>query len=412
MFSNTDYAALLLAVVALISPAIVEVVKNNNERKKISESHEKQERKEQFATVIDYLYKVNDYLAIIDSSDDISEKAVAINVKKREAYKLKSIVISNLPGQRYNWDMNSQQEDLKEYFSYFIADEISSEDEPIKVNEIMSPLANTIECIQNFIDNGNSETNFTLEIKVLLDISQRLLSDYYHLENDSNELGEYTLEFIKNQKIFYQQEKNKVKYLNEEINESGNCFDINFSSDDNVEEYYNRVFGAFKEKYSDNFIDRVSGISGKLSKTHKTGWKTQLSIPMTDKSGDTPDNSKSSLVLNTGISLSDAQKVAEKVWLQLEVERPSDKESARTYLEDFLKRLKKENFEFKELKRPRKGYYFTNDENKLGNSSSNPLSFTDNEQKTWYLDMNLTKDEAYLIAKNIFLKNSYFDKTV
>lgn len=82
-------------------------------------------------------------------------------------------------------------------------------------------------------------------------------------------------------------------------------------------------------------------------------------------------------------------------------------------MKNALKLLDKEKFPFNELKKvSRKKSYFTQDRNRIGNSGSEPLEFKDNNKKTWYVDMNLTKPEAATVLKNIFFKKNIYDKNL
>ena len=82
-------------------------------------------------------------------------------------------------------------------------------------------------------------------------------------------------------------------------------------------------------------------------------------------------------------------------------------------MKNALKLLDKEKFPFNELKKVSgKKSYFTQDRNRIGNSGSEPLEVKDSKGNKWYVDMNLTKDEATTVLKNIFFKKNIYDKNL
>ena len=95
---------------------------------------------------------------------------------------------------------------------------------------------------------------------------------------------------------------------------------------------------------------------------------------------------------------------------QRKIERQEEYEQTNHVNRNLNTLNKVPSFHFESLERIQKGYYFTKDKTELGKSGSTPLEFEDAEKQVWYMDMNLTKDEAYSILKNIAIGNKKYSK--
>lgn len=234
------------------------------------------------ANVITYLESVNDYLEIIDINfpseiDDEKEKKKIIS--KNKSFRLKSIVLANF------YEQNMWKQDIFEsnsldlYFSKLIDGKVSS------------PMINTIEIIQSFID-STSDTDNYIELKTLIDILPRILSDYSFKE-DTNFISRQTKDYIKNKRITYQNEKETSS-------------DYTIKSKESVSEYYKRVFNKLEE--IDKFdLNKLSGVSGRVSFSDNVSWREKEKIRF--KNG-------KEIVLNVGIKKSEAQTLINGILLQ------------------------------------------------------------------------------------------------
>jgi len=234
------------------------------------------------ANVIAYIESINDYLEIIDinpSSEIEDEKEKKKIISKNKSFRLKSIVLANFYKQNI-WERDIyESNNLEPYFSKILDSSISS------------PMINTIEIIQNFID-STSDTDNYIELKTLIDILPRLLSDY-SIKEDTDFISNQTKDYIKIKKITYQKEKDiSSNYI--------------INSKDSVSEYYKRVFNILEN--NDKFDpDKLSGVSGRVSFSDNVSWKEKEKIKFS--------NDKE-IILNVGIKKSEAQELINKILLQ------------------------------------------------------------------------------------------------
>ncbi len=279
---DKDSVTFWIALAALVSPGIVELIRGFFDRSRQKKEMELKRKQKCIANVITYLESVNDYLEIIDITfpseiDDEKEKKKIIS--KNKSFRLKSIVLANF------YEQNMWKQDIFEsnsldlYFSKLIDGKVSS------------PMINTIEIIQSFID-STSDTDNYIELKTLIDILPRILSDYSFKE-DTNFISRQTKDYIKNKRITYQNEKETSS-------------DYTIKSKESVSEYYKRVFNKLEE--IDKFdLNKLSGVSGRVSFSDNVSWREKEKIRF--KNG-------KEIVLNVGIKKSEAQKLINGILLQ------------------------------------------------------------------------------------------------
>ena len=279
---DKDSVTFWIALAALVSPGIVELIRGFFDRSRQKKEMELKRKQKCIANVITYLESVNDYLEIIDINfpseiDDEKEKKKIIS--KNKSFRLKSIVLANFYKQNI-WERDIyESNNLEPYFSKILDSSISS------------PMINTIEIIQNFID-STSDTDNYIELKTLIDILPRLLSDY-SIKEDTDFISNQTKDYIKIKKITYQKEKDiSSNYI--------------INSKDSVSEYYKRVFNILEN--NDKFDpDKLSGVSGRVSFSDNVSWKEKEKIKFS--------NDKE-IILNVGIKKSEAQELINKILLQ------------------------------------------------------------------------------------------------
>ena len=279
---DKDSVTFWIALAALVSPGIVELIRGFFDRSRQKKEMELKRKQKCIANVITYLESVNDYLEIIDINfpseiDDEKEKKKIIS--KNKSFRLKSIVLANF------YEQNMWKQDIFEsnsldlYFSKLIDGKVSS------------PMINTIEIIQSFID-STSDTDNYIELKTLIDILPRILSDYSFKE-DTNFISRQTKDYIKNKRITYQNEKETSS-------------DYTIKSKESVSEYYKRVFNKLEE--IDKFdLNKLSGVSGRVSFSDNVSWREKEKIRF--KNG-------KEIVLNVGIKKSEAQTLINGILLQ------------------------------------------------------------------------------------------------
>lgn len=401
--SGTDLLALIIALVALISPIVVELIRQFfdwvNERKiekKELVKNKERNRKHEFNYIIKYIEIVNRYTEILDKSDEINEEVRHELLElKNNAFKLKSILIASFPKQEY-WDKSSfENGNAKlEYLFDCLLD-----------NSKKSYLINTIEFSQILIEKAYlSEYNYFFELKSILEILPRLLLDFNTTNSSNCDLSEETKRFIKNQQSVYFKQNETTGLLKGIFD-----FEINKTKDESIEKYYKRIFSSLNDKYGDKMIDFISGFSGRLSFSENVPWKNKMMIEIGTKH-------RKKLFLNCGVTNTEAQYFIGEVLFSIFISSNnlfSNKQTVRENMKNALELLDKEKFSFNELNKiSGKTSYFTEYRNKIGNSSSEPLEFKDREDKKWYVDMNLTKDEATTVLKNIFFKKNIYDKNL
>lgn len=279
---DKDSVTFWIALVALISPGIVELIRGFFDRNRQKKEIEIRRKQKCVANVIAYIESINDYLEIIDinpSSEIEDEKEKKKIISKNKSFRLKSIVLANF--YKHNiWERDIyESNNLEPYFSKILDSSISS------------PMINTIEIIQNFID-STSDTDNYIELKTLIDILPRLLSDY-SIKEDTDFISNQTKDYIKIKKITYQKEKDiSSNYI--------------INSKDSVSEYYKRVFNILEN--NDKFDpDKLSGVSGRVSFSDNVSWKEKEKIKFS--------NDKE-IILNVGIKKSEAQELINKILLQ------------------------------------------------------------------------------------------------
>lgn len=401
--SGTDLLALIIALVALISPIVVELIRQffdwindrKIEKKELVKNKEKN-RKHEFNYIIKYIEIVNRYTEILDKSDEINEEVRHELLElKNNAFKLKSILIASFPKQEY-WDKSSfEKGNAKlEYLFDCLLD-----------NSKKSYLINTIEFSQILIEKAYlSEYNYFFELKSILEILPRLLLDFNTTNSSNCDLSEETKRFIKNQQSVYFKQNETTGLLKGIFD-----FEINKTKDESIEKYYERIFSSLNDKYGDKMIDFISGFSGRLSFSENVPWKNKMMIEIGIKH-------RKKLFLNCGVTNTEAQYFIGEVLFSIFISSNnlfSNKQTVRENMKNALELLDKEKFSFNELNKiSGKTSYFTEYRNKIGNSSSEPLEFKDREEKKWYVDMNLTKDEATTVLKNIFFKKNIYDKNL
>lgn len=401
--SGTDLLALIIALVALISPIVVELIRqffdSINERKiekKELVKNKERNRKHEFNYIIKYIEIVNRYTEILDKSDEINEEVRHELLElKNNAFKLKSILIASFPKQEY-WDKSSfEKGNAKlEYLFDCLLD-----------NSKKSYLINTIEFSQILIEKAYlSEYNYFFELKSILEILPRLLLDFNTTNSSNCDLSEETKRFIKNQQSVYFKQNETTGLLKGIFD-----FEINKTKDESIEKYYERIFSSLNDKYGDKMIDFISDFSGRLSFSENVPWKNKMMIEIGIKH-------RKKLFLNCGVTNTEAQYFIGEVLFSIFISSNnlfSNKQTVRENMKNGLELLDKEKFSFNELNKiSGKTSYFTEYRNKIGNSSSEPLEFKDREDKKWYVDMNLTKDEATTVLKNIFFKKNIYDKNL
>lgn len=279
---DKDSVTFWIALVALISPGIVELIRGFFDRNRQKKEIEIRRKQKCVANVIAYIQSINDYLEIIDinpSSEIEDEKEKKKIISKNKSFRLKSIVLANFYKQNI-WERDIyESNNLEPYFSKILDSSISS------------PMINTIEIIQNFID-STSDTDNYIELKTLIDILPRLLSDY-SIKEDTDFISNQTKDYIKIKKITYQKEKDiSSNYI--------------INSKDSVSEYYKRVFNILEN--NDKFDpDKLSGVSGRVSFSDNVSWKEKEKIKFS--------NDKE-IILNVGIKKSEAQELINKILLQ------------------------------------------------------------------------------------------------
>lgn len=209
--------------------------------------------------------------------------------------------------------------------------------------------------------------------------------------------------FIENQKSVYFKQ-NETNSLLKGIFD----FDINKAGDESIEQYYKRIFGSLNDRYGDKMINFISGFSGRLSFSENVTWNNKTKVVI-------GKIKIKEIFLNCGVTNTEAQYFIGEVLFSIFISSNNlfSKPTVRENMKNALKLLDKEKFPFNELKKVSgKKSYFTQDRNKIGNSSSEPLEFKDSKGYKWYVDMNLTKDEATTVLKNIFFKKNIYDKNL
>ena len=401
--SSTDILALIIALIALISPIFVELIRQIfdwiNERKiekKELVKNIETNRKNEFNYIIKYIEIVNRYTEILDKSDEINEEVRHELLElKNNAFKLKSILIASFSKQEY-WDKSSFEKGKAELEYLF---------DCLLDNSKKSHLINTIECSQILIEKAYlSENNCFTELKNILEILPRLLLDFNNSNNTNCELSDETKKFIKNQKSIYFKQ-NETNSLLKEIFD----FDINKSGDESIEQYYKRIFGLLNDRYGDKLIKFISGFSGRLSFSENVTWNNKTKVVIGKI------NTKE-IFLNCGVTNTEAQYFIRDILFSIFIYSNNlsfENQNVREIMKNALKLLDKEKFSFNELKKiSGKKSYFTQDSSRIGNSNSEPLEVEDSQGNKWYVDMNLTKDEATSVLKNIFFKKNVYDKNL
>ena len=420
MFSNTDYPALILAVVALISPAFVEWLRQIYDTKKTDKENQRRadelkaenirrdkERREEYnqrkierqeeyeqtnhvnrrleqrELVIDYIDFCNDYLNEININliEDDMDKSNRVSKSIYKVKKQRSKIVASFVNQRYWEEVTGLQNGLRNYFDNILLPDYEN-----------YGITNTVEYICSLIENETATGDFIDEIKILLDILPRLLSD-----------SEFKIYGKKSAKEFIEQKRN-IYYKNIE-REDNRKEEINFdiSKNESVENYYERLFEELEKHFGNRVSENISGISGRLSLSGEVSWSSKTKIKLKSKE----------IFLNTGIKDSEALDVAKQVYYQINygLKKPLSNQTVRKYVKSNLNTLNKvPSFHFESLERIQKGYYFTKDKTELGKTGSTPLEFEDAEKQVWYMDMSLTKDEAYSILKNIAIGNKKYSK--
>lgn len=401
--SSTDILALIIALIALISPIFVELIRQifdwinerKIEKKGLVKNIEKN-RKNEFNYIIKYIEIVNRYTEILDKSDEINEEVRHELLElKNNAFKLKSILIASFSKQEY-WDKSSFEKGKAELEYLF---------DCLLDNSKKSHLINTIECSQILIEKAYlSENNYFTELKNILEILPRLLLDFNNSNNTNCELSDETKKFIKNQKSIYFKQ-NETNSLLKEIFD----FDINKSGDESIEQYYKRIFGLLNDRYGDKLIKFISGFSGRLSFSENVTWNNKTKVVIGKI------NTKE-IFLNCGVTNTEAQYFIRDILFSIFIYSNNlsfENQNVREIMKNALKLLDKEKFSFNELKKiSGKKSYFTQDSSRIGNSNSEPLEVEDSQGNKWYVDMNLTKDEATSVLKNIFFKKNVYDKNL
>lgn len=401
--SSTDILALIIALIALISPIFVELIRQifdwinerKIEKKELVKNIEKN-RKNEFNYIIKYIEIVNRYTEILDKSDEINEEVRHELLElKNNAFKLKSILIASFSKQEY-WDKSSFEKGKAELEYLF---------DCLLDNSKKSHLINTIECSQILIEKAYlSENNCFTELKNILEILPRLLLDFNNSNNTNCELSDETKKFIKNQKSIYFKQ-NETNSLLKEIFD----FDINKSGDESIEQYYKRIFGLLNDRYGDKLIKFISGFSGRLSFSENVTWNNKTKVVIGKI------NTKE-IFLNCGVTNTEAQYFIRDILFSIFIYSNNlsfENQNVREIMKNALKLLDKEKFSFNELKKiSGKKSYFTQDSSRIGNSNSEPLEVEDSQGNKWYVDMNLTKDEATSVLKNIFFKKNVYDKNL
>lgn len=400
--SGTDLLALIIALIALISPIFVELIRQifdwinerKIEKKEVVKNKEKN-RKNEFNYIIKYIEIVNRYTEILDKSDEINEEVRHELLElKNNAFKLKSILIASFSKQEY-WDKSSFEKGKAklEYLFDCLLD-----------NSKKSYLINTIEFSQILIEKAySSENNYFSELKNILEILPRLLLDFNNSNSTNCELSDETKKFIENQKSVYFKQ-NETNSLLKGIFD----FDINKAGDESIEQYYKRIFGSLNDRYGDKMINFISGFSGRLSFSENVTWNNKTKVVI-------GKIKIKEIFLNCGVTNTEAQYFIGEVLFSIFISSNNlfSKPTVRENMKNALKLLDKEKFPFNELKKVSgKKSYFTQDRNRIGNSSSEPLEFKDSKGYKWYVDMNLTKDEATTVLKNIFFKKNIYDKNL
>ena len=400
--SGTDLLALIIALVALISPIFVELIRQifdwinerKIEKKEVVKNKEKN-RKNEFNYIIKYIEIVNRYTEILDKSDEINEEVRHELLElKNNAFKLKSILIASFSKQEY-WDKSSfEKGKVKlEYLFDCLLD-----------NSKKSYLINTIEFSQILIEKAySSENNYFSELKNILEILPRLLLDFNNSNSTNCELSDETKKFIENQKSVYFKQ-NETNSLLKGIFD----FDINKAGDESIEQYYKRIFGSLNDMYKDRMINFISDFSGRLSLSKNVTWNNKTKVVI-------GKIKTKEIFLNCGVTNTEAQYFIGEVLFSIFISSNNlfSKPTVRENMKNALKLLDKEKFPFNELKKVSgKKSYFTQDRNRIGNSGSEPLEVKDSKGNKWYVDMNLTKDEATTVLKNIFFKKNIYDKNL
>lgn len=400
--SGTDLLALIIALVALISPIVVELIRQffdwindrKIEKKELVKNKEKN-RKHEFNYIIKYIEIVNRYTEILDKSDEINEEVRHELLElKNNAFKLKSILIASFSKQEY-WDKSSfEKGKVKlEYLFDCLLD-----------NSKKSYLINTIEFSQILIEKAySSENNYFSELKNILEILPRLLLDFNNSNSTNCELSDETKKFIENQKSVYFKQ-NETNSLLKGIFD----FDINKAGDESIEQYYKRIFGSLNDMYKDRMINFISDFSGRLSLSKNVTWNNKTKVVI-------GKIKTKEIFLNCGVTNTEAQYFIGEVLFSIFISSNNlfSKPTVRENMKNALKLLDKEKFPFNELKKVSgKKSYFTQDRNRIGNSGSEPLEVKDSKGNKWYVDMNLTKDEATTVLKNIFFKKNIYDKNL
>ena len=400
--SGTDLLALIIALVALISPIVVELIRQffdwindrKIEKKELVKTKEKN-RKHEFNYIIKYIEIVNRYTEILDKSDEINEEVRHELLElKNNAFKLKSILIASFSKQEY-WDKSSfEKGKVKlEYLFDCLLD-----------NSKKSYLINTIEFSQILIEKAySSENNYFSELKNILEILPRLLLDFNNSNSTNCELSDETKKFIENQKSVYFKQ-NETNSLLKGIFD----FDINKAGDESIEQYYKRIFGSLNDMYKDRMINFISDFSGRLSLSKNVTWNNKTKVVI-------GKIKTKEIFLNCGVTNTEAQYFIGEVLFSIFISSNNlfSKPTVRENMKNALKLLDKEKFPFNELKKVSgKKSYFTQDRNRIGNSGSEPLEVKDSKGNKWYVDMNLTKDEATTVLKNIFFKKNIYDKNL
>lgn len=401
--SGTDLLALIVALFVLASQIIVEFIKQffgwrSEKRKEKQEliNQEAKKRENEFNYIIKYIEIVNRYTEILDKSDEVNEEVKHDLLElKNDAFKLKSILIASFPKQEY-WDKSSFEKGNTnlEYLFDCLLD-----------NSKKSYLINTIEVSQILIEQAYlSEQNYFFELKNILEILPRLLLDFNTTNSINCNLSLETKKFIKNQQSLYFKQNETTGLLKGIFD-----FEINKTKNESIEKYYERIFTSLNNKFGDQMIDFISGFSGRLSFSENVPWKNKTMVEI----GLEP---RKKIFLNCGVTNTEAQYFIGEILFSIFISSNnlfSNKQTVRENMKYALELLDKEKFSFSELNKiSGETSYFTENRNKIGKSKSGPLKFKDQKNKEWYVDMNLTKDEARSILKNIFFKKNIYDKNL
>lgn len=339
--SGTDLLALIIALVALISPIFVELIRqifdSINERKiekKEVDKNKEKNRKNEFNYIIKYIEIVNRYTEILDKSDEINEEVRHELLElKNNAFKLKSILIASFSKQEY-WDKSSFEKgkDKLEYLFDCLLD-----------NSKKSYLINTIEFSQILIEKAySSENNYFSELKNILEILPRLLLDFNNSNSTNCELSYETKKFIENQKSVYFKQ-NETNSLLKGIFD----FDINKAGDESIEQYYKRIFGLLNDRYGDKMINFISGFSGRLSFSENVTWNNKTKVVI-------GKIKTKEIFLNCGVTNTEAQYFIRDILFSIFIysnNLSSENQSVRESMKKALKLLDKEKFLFNELKK-------------------------------------------------------------